>query len=316
MPDIENLPLVVSTSGGETSEEMAIILNKKWHGKRQIINIFANTSREGEGCLNFLHRSEIENGIKRVWVEGVYSPIPGVGVKHRVVNYETACRDGSVFEEMIKCYGIPNRAFPHCTRDLKTGPIESYLRSIGIKKYVTAIGYRIDETGRINWEYARKSLQYYPLVETWQMRKADIRAAWSKREFRLQVQNPDGSIRPMYDYEGNCRNCWKKSINKILTQIADEEPNDPLGIDWNIRMEEKYSMLEFPSRNNEENPPPHYFFKDNLSARELKEMAKEPFKRHVDTSDIQGMLFTNEFDVEDAGCGSSCEPFGIIKVAA
>ena len=297
MPDISDLPLVISTSGGETSMIMCLRLNEQFRGKRPMVNIFANTSRERDETLTFLDRCDKEYGLGLVWVEAVVNPEYNAGTTHRLTTYEEAKRDGSVFEAVIQKYGIPNAAFIHCTRELKTKPIVSYVKSeLGWDKFVTAIGYRADEMGRVKWDKAREQRQYYPLVETWPMDKAMVRRFFSAHHIKLGLK----------EHEGNCKNCYKKSDRKLLT-LAVDRPEDWA---WNIEMEAKYGNFTPPSRDSEKSKPPYTFFRDGRSAIEIIEESKFPFRRFEEVEDLQMMMFADDLDWEPAGCGSgACEPF-------
>jgi len=130
---------------------------------------------------------------------------------------------------MIKKYGIPNMATPHCSRELKANAIMSYLKSIGWGDCWMAIGIRIDEFDRVNPKYEEMKL-IYPLVrmDMQPMTKPKINFWWSQQSFRLNLKG----------YEGNCKTCWKKG-DKKLYQIAKENVG---AYGFTLRMEEKYGM--------------------------------------------------------------------------
>ena len=111
--------LVVSFSGGETSAFMAQWL---WQNKKLDYDmkfIFANTGAENEETLVFIDRCSKFFGFPVVWLESEPIHIERKGTQHRVVDFKTASRDGEPFERVVKKYGTPNQAFPHCTRELK-----------------------------------------------------------------------------------------------------------------------------------------------------------------------------------------------------
>lgn len=171
--------------------------------------VFANTGREKEETLLYVHNITKYWGIPITWVEAVVHK-GRKGCTRKVVIYDTACRDGSVFEEVIKKYGIPNSVFLHCTRELKTNPTRSYIRSIGwgnYKNYLTAIGFRADEQGRIKPEKAAKEKQIYPLND-WGIKKPDVAVFAKKQLFDLNLA----------DYDGNCKKCYKKELREIAAE--------------------------------------------------------------------------------------------------
>ena len=208
---------------------MAYLIKKAYGHIYDLIFVFANTSRENEETLVFLDKVDKYFGLDVVWVEAVVHHGQRKGCTHKIVNFETACRDGSVFEEVIKKYGIPNTKFKHCTRELKKNPITSYAKSIGWKSWITAIGYRADEPKRINWEKAKKKKQWYILAELG-IKKPDVALFWQQQPFDLQLK----------DYEGNCKLCYKKSRRKQLTQIVESPQDTP----WIKDMEVKYEQVK------------------------------------------------------------------------
>lgn len=286
--------LLVSVSGGRTSGLMAKMLWDRYQDEYEMIFVFANTGREKEETLLFVHQLTAVFGIPVVWVESVVHFNKRKGCTHNIVTYDTACRNGWVFEQVISKYGIPNVTFLHCTRELKTNPIRSYARSIGWKdhkKYTTAIGYRADEMGRVDFEKAHTDKQYYPLVE-WQIKKPDVLAFWSRQSFDLQLKG---------EHQGNCKNCYKKTDRKNCTQIL-ENPEDK----WIDKMEDRYSYFTPPTRT--ESNPPYFFFRNNQSMDDLRNKALDPdFEPY---SDDHKPNFDFDLDeVEYGGCAESCEPF-------
>ena len=288
--DDASLPLVVSVSGGRTSALMAKLLKDKFGGKRQIIFIFANPSKERWETIQFLRRCDNHFGLGLVCVEPVVHPEMRVGTTHVVRSFDALAMDGSLYESMIQKYGIPNKNFPHCTRELKSRPIASYLRSLGLKKYILAIGYRADEPKRLKWDFARKHRQYYPLAETWRVTKPIVDSFWRSMPFDLELE----------EHEGNCDYCWKKSINKLLTLAAD---NPPMPLWWG-RMEVDYGHLEIPTHAG--SPDGLTFFRGGLSAADLIVMSRQPFKRFEPGADRLGAFMVID-DIEE--CSESCEPF-------
>jgi hypothetical protein len=204
--------LLVSFSGGETSGYMLYWILNNWQDKYEIKVVFANTGEENEETLLFVERCANLFNIEVIWVEGVFHKEHGKGTKHKIVDFKTATRDESLFRGMVEVYGISNQANPHCNRELKLAPIKSYLRSIGWKKYYTAIGIRYDEVDRINSKRKENRL-VYPLITDAKMTKIKVNIWWESQPFRLELKG----------YQGNCKTCWKKS-DKKLRRIAYESP--------------------------------------------------------------------------------------------
>ncbi len=283
--------LFVSFSGGRTSAMMVELILAKYAGQfEQIVILFSNTSQEHEDTLRFV-RDCGEHwwktyGHKVVWVEAVVVHGKGKGTKHRVVDFDTASRDGSVFEKVIAKYGLPNRGFPHCTRELKTQPMTSYVREVlGWKKgtYTTAIGIRTDEIDRMNPKFEEKNY-WYPLVAEG-VDKAKVNQHWRGRPFGLTLQS----------HLGNCLWCWKKTLRKHLTIIKDY----PEVYDFPERMEIDHKLAG--AGDGERKMFPQY-----LTVPELRAKAREPFEPFVDDTVYSEV---NELD-KNGGCKESCEAFG------
>jgi len=290
----DNLPIFVSFSFGETSAFMLWLLLQEYRGKRDIIVLFANTGQENEETLIFGKKCADYFNVKVVWVEAVIDMRYRVGVKHRVVNFKTAERDGKTFEKMISKLGIPNVENQYCTRDLKKYLMEHYLKSIGVNERHTAIGIRADEIDRIG-NY------YYPLVSLG-ITKKHVNHFWDKMPFRLELEG----------HEGNCKWCYKKSLRKHLTLINKK----PEYYDFPRRMEKLYGNFINPHRldklkkEGKDIDLPIRFFRGNKSVDGLFELADgftdfvkdDSLDTEYQTSIINGF----ELDVSN-GCVESCE---------
>lgn len=199
--DTQNL--FVSFSGGKTSALMAKILVDKYKGRLKILTAFANTGQEDEETLRFVKRCDEEFELNLFWVESLVYHGVRRSSSFRITNYERAIRDRTLFEEMIKKYGIPNRSYPHCTRELKTNPLHAFAKSFfNGEDYQTAIGIRADEIDRMNPKY--KKLRYvYPLIELG-ITKKDVNDFWKTQPFTLNIP----------EHLGNCTWCWKKNTKQ------------------------------------------------------------------------------------------------------
>lgn len=294
--------LLISFSGGRTSAFMTKWLIDNYKDKYEMIVVYANTGKEREETLDFVEKCDKYFGLNCIWVEAITNPERGKGVRSKVVNYKTASRNGEPFEAMVAKHGMPSIKSPHCTRELKRYTIQAYARSIGWKKYYTAIGYRVDEFDRAAPDW-KKQRHIYPLISNIPTTKNDINKFWSDQPFDLELKT----------YEGNCDLCFKKSFRKLMT-IANETPETVI---WWAELERKYSA--FIPEGKKHNPlmkPPIYCFRQNTSIYSIIEMAKQPFEKAVDESQYKpeykqlSLYDLYELDVTE-GCGNSesCEVF-------
>lgn len=282
--------LLISFSGGETSGYLA-----QWAMRSlapaydEVAVVFANTGQENEETLRFVEKCDRWFGLGVVWVETVVHHGKRVGCTHRVVDFVTASRHGEPFEEVIRKYGIPNKAYPHCTRDLKNQPITSYVRSLGWARgsYDTVLGIRADEVDRVS-PTAKKRRLLYPLVADHPMTKPDINAWWEGQPFRLRLKG----------YEGNCRWCWKKSLRKHLTLVMEH----PDWYEFPERMEQKY-----PTAGHNVDGTPRVFFREGRDTWDL--IATAIGNEFIPAGDDARIYPDQELDAPGGGCTESCEAF-------
>lgn len=291
--------LFISFSGGETSAYMARLLTTQWRNRwDKVVCAFANTAEENEQTLQFVKKCDEAFGLDVVWVEAIVHPGQRKVTTHRVVSFETASRAGEPYEAVIQKYGIPNKKFPHCTRELKLRPLQHLMATIGWEPgtYDTAIGIRADEPQRRspNAEGARI---IYPLLDWQPTTKPEVNQFWMAQPFRLELCG----------YQGNCKWCWKKSFRKLLTLMDD----NPANFDFPERMERQYGKIgaEFKKE-----VAPDYrrtFFRGNKSVTDLQVMYAIAADV-LDRAENDAIVLPNgervSLDAEpDDGCVETCE---------
>jgi hypothetical protein len=106
---------------------MSYLVQKHWSQRNHVTFLFANTGKETQETLAFVDRCDREFGLNLVWVEAVVAPEMGIGTIGKVIDYDTAARNGEPYEAVIAKYGIPNTTRAYCTRELKQRPLE-YVR--------------------------------------------------------------------------------------------------------------------------------------------------------------------------------------------
>lgn len=280
--------LHIAFSGGRTSAYMTKILLDRWKDNYDnIVVVFANTGQENEQTLEFVSDCDDNFGFNTVWVEAEVNLSMGKGTAHRIVNFETASRDGRPFEDVIKKYGIPNQTWQICSRELKEVTVRSYIRSLGWKRkdYVSAIGIRSDEVHRVSANMVKQRV-IYPLVEDFPCNKQYVINWWRKQTFDLNLR----------EHQGNCKWCWKKSKRKLLT-LAKETPEI---FDFPMRMEKEYGHVGHEKE-------PRVFFRGRESAKDILEQSKNHFTPWTETAMTDDMFV--ELIDEPGGCSESCEPF-------
>jgi hypothetical protein len=298
--------LFISFSGGETSAFMTLFCLERLKGQyNEVKVIYANSGQENEETLVFIDRFSREYGIDVVWVEAVVNEEKRKGTGHRVVTFDTACRDGKVFEDVIKKYGIPNNAYPHCTRELKLAPMTSYCRGLGWEKgsYDVAIGIRVDEIDRMA-DGSKEAGIIYPLISMRPTTKPEINTFWEAQPFRLSLKG----------YQGNCKTCWKKSFRKLAT-IYNENPSS---FDFFREMEKKYSLHGQEFERGTEEGYKRAFFRNYKTVDDIQIIASS--KGFVSATDdaviYSGSLgFDEQLDLFGGDCTESCDILSELKLS-
>ena len=296
--------LSVSVSGGRTSAYMArwVLVNQAWVADRlgsetqlDLVFTFANTGMEDDDTLRFMR--DVDHYLlddRAVWLEAV--PFYGrrVASGHREVDFETAFRNNQwedpahPFHAVIRKYGVPNKTWQLCTRELKLNPMKSYLRSIGWAKgsYSTAVGIREDESRRVSAEADGESL-VYPLTHWSPTVKDDVLDFFKGLPWDLKIP----------EHRGNCVTCHKKSLPKLGLVFSEE----PQFFDFNEAMERQYGGIG-PEFAKHPESPSRVFFRGRTPTTVIRQLFTEGSKCEKDLARLRSLA-------EDGGCSESCEVY-------
>jgi len=225
-PFIIDEPTCISFSGGRTSAYLLWrVLQSNGGLPDQAIVCFANTGKEEEATLEFVRDCGVNWGVKIHWLE--YQDAEKTKDRFKVVDFETASRNGEPFEQLIiKKKYLPNPVTRFCTIELKIRTIHRYLKSIGWSDHNETqdwMGIRADEMRRA----AKVDRSRVPLV-TAGITAADVGRFWKEHSFDLRLSNIGGKT-----LHGNCDLCFLKGGNIILSLIA-EKPDRAV---WWAKME-------------------------------------------------------------------------------
>lgn len=270
-------PALISFSGGRTSAFMLWNILQA-HGGTLPADVhvnFANTGKEREETLRFVHDCGSRWGVKINWIE-----YRDAALGFELVGFNSASRNGEPFQALIdKKKRLPNWKERWCTALLKVQPMTDFAMSLGLMpgSYTEVIGLRYDEGYRIlkGLESADKRGRkvLYPLSKA-KVTKADVMAFWAAQPFDLRLE----------PWEGNCDLCFLKGrgIRKRIIR-ADQ------------------SRAEWWARNETENKGKQergWFDRRDSVAGLLDEVRRTP--------DIFDQFDPEEYDVE---CGLHCSPF-------
>ena len=292
MTDLMKPKLAISFSGGRTSAVMTKLCVDKFSETHDIAITFANTGCEHENTLKFVNDCDKQFGWGVVWIEALVDPEKGKGIRHKVVNYQTAAREGQPFEDYIKKEGLTGPSNPGCSNRLKERPINSYInRDLGWTEYWTAIGIRADEIDRVSSKRLQNKF-VYPLVD----------AGWTKEDVKKECGSWLFDLDLKGEHYGNCTWCWKKSLRKLMTLAKD----DVWAFEFPRRMEYEHERTNL--QNGHEG---RKIFRNNLSTVDIVEMARtKDFETYADIDQLDFGFSPPSYDVfldTGSACGESCE---------
>lgn len=225
-------PTCISFSGGRTSAYMLWRVLQSNGGKlpNEAIVCFANTGKEEEATLEFVRNCSERWNVPISWVE--YQTAEKTSNRWRLVDFDTASRDGQPFEALIHSRNyLPNPVARFCTVELKVRAIHRYLFSIGWTEWDSMLGIRADEPVRMakigNQAYGKHEEKCAPLGRLG-ITKVVIGNFWRNQSFDLGLPNNNGVT-----MHGNCDLCFLKGGAQVLSLIA-EKPERAV---WWAKME-------------------------------------------------------------------------------
>lgn len=288
-------PALISFSGGRTSAYMLYQIIQAHGGTLpdDVIVAFANTGKEREETLRFVHECGSRWGVKVHWLEWRIDGYEQVG-------FNSAARAGEPFAALIEKKGFtPNRGAPFCSIELKGRVMRDFVRAeLGWKHWDSIIGLRHDEGLRVMKALARNDSGKEPWRTVMPMAKAkhtkmDVMRFFfggsydpARLAYYLTLEPaklPQGFDLGLLDFEGNCDLCWKKTKTKRERIIR----ANPSAADWWIEQEEKADRRDTGGS----------LFDEKISFREMREHVLRSPDLFDDNDDT-------DFDVE---CGLHCD---------
>lgn len=218
-PFIIRGPALISFSGGRTSAYMLRRILDAHGGTLpdDVVVAFANTGKEREETLRFVHECGSRWGVHVHWLEWrdakpCFEP----------VGFNSASRSGEPLAALIAKKGyLPNAVTRFCTQEAKVRVMRDFARSIGWEHWINVIGFRFDEGHRVlkmeraNEIGKERWRSIAPLAEA-KIGRRDVEAFWRAQPFDLQLKS----------YEGNCDLCFLKSEAKLKALIRENPGMD------------------------------------------------------------------------------------------
>ena len=212
----------IAFSGGRSSAYMLHRIVEEHGGLPDRARaVFANTGKEREETLDFVHRCGEAWGVRIDWVEYRRRPDAAGGPHdprhaHAVVDHASASRRGEPFAALVRARGrLPSVLQRMCTQELKVRTADRFLRrECGWPKgFVTLLGIRHDEPRRWRKALFEECRVEYPMVD-WRVTREDVLAFWRRMPFDLALPPESGW--------SNCDLCFLKGRRKLAGLVAHE----------------------------------------------------------------------------------------------
>ena len=231
-PYLINGPALISFSGGRTSGFMLKHILDAHNGKLpdDVHVTFANTGKEREETLRFVHECETRWNVRIHWLEQAERKAKDFADRFVEVGYNSASRDGEPFRRLIKRKSyLPNSVMRFCTTELKIEPMKFYMKAQGYDKWTNVVGLRYDEPTRVlrgmnaNAKGKDPWTSVFPLFDDGVTERI-VRSWWREQDFDLQL----------LPFEGNCDACFLKARPKLM----EVERTQPGTLQWWADMED------------------------------------------------------------------------------
>ena len=139
---------VVSFSGGRTSAFLVYLMEQERRNGADVHYVFMDTGAEHPKTYEFIRNIVKVWGIPLVCIRMVALPM-NKGVTYREVSVDDIGPDLVPFRDMLRKYGAPDAARPHCSNKMKERPFQKYCAAKFGKDYTTWLGIRADEPHRL-----------------------------------------------------------------------------------------------------------------------------------------------------------------------
>lgn len=278
-------PALVSFSGGRTSGYMLWHILDAHDGKlpEDVHVCFANTGKEREETLRFVHECATQWGVHIHWLEASDRGNKDIAERFEEVGFNSASRDGQPFKDLVtrKSY-LPCGVMRFCTTELKIEPMKFFMQAQGYKKWTNVVGLRADERHRVERGMAANDKGKDPWVSVFPMfergvSQRDVMRWWDAQPFNLNL----------LPFEGNCDACFLKGRAKLI----EIERTAPGTLQWWADLEDYATSIN--AKQSLRNFNKDYSYKDIIEAVQR-----------------QGDLFLGVFNEDpemDAECGLWCD---------
>lgn len=242
-------PALISFSGGRTSAYMLWRILQAHGGTlpEDVHVCFANTGKEREETLRFVHECATRWNVRVRWLEW-RTRLKSVSAAERFeeVGFNSAARNGEPFAALIASKkSTPNSVARWCTEELKVKTLQAFMEANGHGTYANVVGLRADERHRVAKGLERGSVM--PLADA-EITKRDVHRFWFGQMAigdAVRIQRDFGSIAAvtlpqqfdlgLLPFEGNCDGCFLKARPKLW----EVERTQPGTLQWWSDMEKR-----------------------------------------------------------------------------
>lgn len=243
-------PALISFSGGRTSAYMLWRILQAHGGTLpdDVHVCFANTGKEREETLRFVHECGVRWNVPITWLEWAAGAGADTEDRFNIVGLNSASRNGEPLRALFrrKQY-LPNAVTRFCTAEAKIETMKQFMLSLGYEHWINVVGLRADERHRLlkqvlrNIEGKERWRSSCPLAVGGVIKRHVLgfflgRNQWgTDRRYPL----PQGFDLGLEEHEGNCDACMLKGY-LVLAHIERRRPGT---LNWWIEAEAEVTAL-------------------------------------------------------------------------
>lgn len=243
-------PALISFSGGRTSAYMLWRILQAHGGTLpdDVHVCFANTGKEREETLRFVHECGARWNVPITWLEWRAGADHDTEDRFEIVGLNSASRDGEPLKALFrrKRY-LPNAVTRFCTAETKIETMKQFMLSRGYEHWINVVGLRADERHRL----LKQVLRNLTGKERWRSAcplavggviKRHVLGFWLGRNqwgTDRRYPLPQGFDLGLDEHEGNCDGCMLKGY-LVLAHIERRRPGT---LNWWIEAEAEATAL-------------------------------------------------------------------------
>lgn len=239
-------PALISFSGGRTSAYMLWRILQA-HGGMLPADVhvcFANTGKEREETLRFVHECATRWGVRVRWLEWRAGAGATTEDRFEEVGFNSASRDGEPLRAIFrrKKY-LPNAVTRFCTAEAKIATMTQFMLAQGYERWTNVVGLRADEPHRLlkqvfrNMQGKERWRSVCPLAVAGVIKRHVMRFWLGANQWGTDRRYPlpQGFDLGLDDHDGNCDACMLKGFG-VLAHIERKTPGT---LDWWIAEEDE-----------------------------------------------------------------------------